>query len=67
MSDPDRFSRREAAAHLQSLGYRIAPQTLANRQVKGTGPEWHPTGWRSGYYEREALEAWAEANCPKAP
>jgi hypothetical protein len=55
-----RLTRSEAAAYLTERGRTIAPQTLANKQVQGTGPKYTSEGWRTGYYLVSDLDAWLE-------
>lgn len=60
-SYPDKLSRKEAARYLTSLGYRIAPKTLANLAANNNarkGPPFIRYGWTSVVYDRGALETW---------
>ena len=51
------LSRREASAHLTSLGLPVAVRTLAKFAVYGGGPAFVRFG-RAVRYPREALEVW---------
>lgn len=60
----DFYSRKEAAAYLTSIGYRIAPKTLANlaqNDNAGKGPSFERIGWGMVRYARVALDEWAAA------
>ena len=56
------FSRKQAAAHLRSLGYPVAARTLASMANKGKGPPYTLFMHRIASYDRAELEAWAQAN-----
>lgn len=55
------LSRKEAAAHLRTLGYPVAARTLERLAMKGRGPPYRRFGWRSVSYDRIALEGWAQS------
>lgn len=59
----EKLSRKEAARYLTQLGYRIAPQTLANMAANNNargGPPFIKIGWaRPVVYSRVELDAWA--------
>lgn len=62
MTEKDKLSRKEAARYLTEIGYRIAPQTLANmaqNNNQGSGPPFTRCGWASVFYLRADLKAWA--------
>lgn len=67
----DYLTRKEAAAHLRSIGYLIAPRTLARMAAKGMGPPYRRTLHRITSYRRSDLEMWARENSveinPKQP
>ncbi len=60
-----KLTRREAADYLQSLGYRIAPATLASMVTRGGGPAYGLFG-NIALYEAEALVRWAESRLTPA-
>jgi hypothetical protein len=60
--DEPRLSRREASAYLTSLGYRVAPASLAKYASIGGGPIYQTFG-RIPLYRPRDLRAWAEARC----
>ena len=58
------LSRKEAARYLVSLGYTIAPQTLAemaSNNNAGKGPKFIKFGWSQVKYRRSELDAWAKS------
>ena len=55
------MNRKEAAAYLASLGYPLAPATLARIAGRRKGPPFIRFGWRTVAYRREDLVAWARA------
>jgi hypothetical protein len=63
----EHLSRKQAAAYLCSLGFNIAPKTLANlayRSNRGDGPPY--TRFRSKtVYARGELEAWARRHAQR--
>ena len=61
-AEPKRFSRKEAAAFLASIGCPIAPSTLAHMASNnnaGRGPSFTRIRWRMVSYEEQDLRAWA--------
>ena len=63
MTDSSFLTRKDAARYLTSIGCPISYQTLANLAVNnnaGRGPPFTVTGWRTIYYRREDLDAWAK-------
>lgn len=58
---PDILDRKQAAAYLTSLGYKITPKTLANRVVTGGGPPFTRRGWNLVTYARVDLDLWLRA------
>ncbi len=52
-----RFSRREASNYLATLGYQVAPTTLAKYATVGGGPTYEKFGHKPLYSEGELL-AW---------
>ena len=67
-SDPEppevMLTRREAAAYLSSIGYSIAPQTLAYYASNGNklnGPPFLRIGWSQVKYRRGELDQWAKS------
>lgn len=59
----DWYSRKEAARYLATLGYQVAPQTLANMASNnnaGHGPPFVRFRWRLTQYRRIDLDAWAK-------
>ena len=65
MSSPDDLlTRKAAAAYLCSMGYSIAPQTLAYYAANGNkmkGPPFLKIGWSQVKYRRGELDAWAKS------
>ena len=58
------LNRKEAARYLNSLGYTIAPQTLARMASNGNaekGPPFVKFGWSQVKYRRCELDVWAKA------
>jgi len=58
------LNRKEAARYLNSLGYTIAPQTLAemaSNNNAGKGPKFIKFGWAQVKYRRSELDAWAKS------
>ena len=58
------LNRKEAARYLGSLGYTIAPQTLAemaSNNNSGKGPPFVKFGWSQVKYRRAELDAWAKS------
>ena len=58
------LSRKEAARHLTSLGYTIAPQTLAemaSNNNAGKGPPFVKFGWSQVKYRKSELDNWAKS------
>lgn len=65
---PDTMSRKEAARYLTALGHRITDKTLANlasNNNAGNGPAFTRSGWRTLFYTRADLDAWAKARSVK--
>ena len=65
---PDKMTRKEAAYYLQTLGHRIKEKTLTNMASNnnaGKGPSFTRTGWRTLFYSRADLDAWAVARSKK--
>ena len=56
--DEKPLSRKDAAAFLDSLGHRTAPQTLARYAHEGTGPEYFKAKNGRAIYTPLALRAW---------
>jgi hypothetical protein len=55
----ERFSRKEAAAYLRTLGYPLVAGTLARMAARGKGPPYRRYGHRTVTYARADLESWA--------
>lgn len=56
------MNRKEAAAYLTSIGYRISTATLekyASNNNAGNGPPFTRFRWRTVTYKRADLDAWA--------
>ena len=61
-AEPKRFSRKDAAAFLTSIGCPVSPSTLAHmasNNNKGRGPAFTRVRWRMVSYEESDLRAWA--------
>jgi hypothetical protein len=59
--NPDAFlGRRQTAAELSALGYKVAEATLASKATRGGGPPMRSFGKRVLYRWGDAL-AWAES------
>jgi hypothetical protein len=59
--NPDvRLTRECTAEALTSLGYKVAPKTLATKATRGGGPPYSLFGGRALYRWGDAL-AWAES------
>ena len=56
------LSRKQASAHLISLGYRITPRALSRMAEKDKGPPYILTEGRIASYNRLDLEEWARQN-----
>lgn len=56
------LTRKEAAAHLSSLGYVISPKTLSRYAEEERGPPFRRFIGRNTAYPRAELEAWAKEN-----
>lgn len=56
------LSRKEAAAYLTSLGYRMSYRTLERLAHKSppAGPPYDRFGWKTVSYKREDLVRWLE-------
>lgn len=54
-----KLNRKEAANYLTSLGYPVAPRTLARLAAKQKGPPYARFMHRTALYDKESLEAWA--------
>jgi hypothetical protein len=58
---PDaRLTRERTAEALTTLGYKVAPKTLATKATRGGGPPYSLFGGRAFYRWGDAL-AWAES------
>ena len=60
----DMLTRKEAAAYLATLGYRVSPDHLCNmasRNNAGNGPRFRRIGERVIRYRRGDLKAWLES------
>jgi len=57
----DHMNRKEAAAYLCSMGYRISYRTLEDMARHGQGPRYVRFGWRIVTYARADLDAWAKS------
>ena len=55
------LTRKEAAAHLSSLGYPVSQETLRRLASEGAGPPHIKFLQRIVRYDRTALERWAES------
>lgn len=58
------LTRKEAARYLNSIGYQIAPQTLArmaSNNNEGKGPPFIKIGWAQVKYRRSELDVWAKS------
>lgn len=56
------LTRKQAALYLTSIGCPISHRTLDNLAANsnaGKGPPFTVTGWRSVWYSRDDLDAWA--------
>lgn len=59
--NPDaRLTRERTAEALTSLGYKVAPKTLATKATRGGGPPYSLFGGRALYRWGDALE-WAQS------
>jgi hypothetical protein len=60
--NPEILNRKQAANFLTDLGYPICAKTLrklnSNNNEKG-GPPFYKTGWKTLFYKKEDLMAWA--------
>ena len=61
--EPKQFSRKEAAAFLTRIGFKISAATLAAYAMRDNasrkGPPFIRTGWRTIRYSEDDLRAWA--------
>jgi hypothetical protein len=55
------LTRKEAAAHLNSLGYPISLRTLASLATRRQGPPYRRLLRRIVRYDRIKLEEWAKS------
>jgi len=58
------LNRKEAARYITSLGYTIAPQTLAemaSNNNAGKGPPFIKFGWSQVKYRKSELDAWTKS------
>lgn len=58
----DWLTRKQAAAHLTSIGYPITAKTLSNMSHQGKGPPFRKVRERLTVYNRRQLESWAIIN-----
>ena len=59
--EQDWLSRKQAAAYLKSIGFPLAPATLAKMAANnnaGKGPPFTRFRWSSVRYRRQELDAW---------
>ena len=64
MQQEPMLNRKEAARYLCSIGYQIAPGTLAimaSNNNAGKGPPFIKIGWSQVKYRKRELDAWAKS------
>ncbi len=62
LASKEYLTRKEAAAFLRSIGFPIAPSTLATLTSHGKGPPYMRLLHKIGTYKRVDLEGWAREN-----